>query len=187
MCQRDDRVDGWSMLHRTCAECVMMVAIGSKFKTCSQKPNHPGSAGSLKAAECGRMIPFCLHLLCKFGGSTRFGVSLIQAGVALERYMDLMRENPLIVPPDKHRFMLEALELHLRACAATGIKYSPKFHVVVHMTIRTLACFFVFLCCWPLDVFQTQAPSHSDVGAQLIGPPVTAVQAAMMVQGSKDT
>jgi hypothetical protein len=114
-------------------------------------------------------------------------VSLIQAGVTLERYMDLMRENPPIVPPDKHRFMLEALELHLRACAATGIKYSPKFHVVVHMTIRTLACFFVFLCCWPLDVFQTQAPSHSYVGAQLIGPPVTAVQAAMMVQGSKDT
>ena len=109
-----------------------------------QKPKHPGCAGSFKAAETGRLLPFCVHLLAKLGGSSTFGNPMMVAGRTLQTYMQTMKDSGVIVPKPQINAMLTALDLHLRACAAAGISYTPKHHVVCHMTLRRASFLFPF-------------------------------------------
>ena len=73
-----------------------------------------------------------------------FGTELLVAGRSLDEYMRIMRENPCIVGKTAAREMLAALDMHMRACRVAQISYTPKHHVVCHMTLRTAP--FHFLC-----------------------------------------
>eukprot|EP00959_Pyramimonas_sp_CCMP1952_P440705 9226634-Pyramimonas_sp.AAC.1 len=65
--------------------------------------NHPGDKMSLKAAESGRLVSFCVHLLEEYGGAATFGFAVMQAGTSLLRYMRVMKELDVIPTAAQYR------------------------------------------------------------------------------------
>jgi len=97
---------------------------------------HPGKVMSLKAAECGLMLPFSMHLVEKFGGSEVHGPYLYQAGDSLLQLLTLIRGNHLIVHDLERNLLIEHFDMHLRCCLACKISLTPKHHLTVHMICR---------------------------------------------------
>ena len=91
---------------------------------------------SLKAAECGLMLPFCIDILRKHGGPAVFGRGLLQAGVSLTQILNIIRHQRCVVTPVGKELLLDAAQTHLMACAVAGLTYTPKSHLMCHMLDR---------------------------------------------------
>eukprot|EP00959_Pyramimonas_sp_CCMP1952_P472633 9500350-Pyramimonas_sp.AAC.3 len=137
--------------------CVANGPHNDRIKSGSQKPHHPGSSMSLKAAEVGYMLPFALHTLDMYGGSAFFGPGLVHAGQSLQQVLHQMRQHHCVVPAQSRLAMLSAYATHLRCCSLVGIGFVPKHHLTGHMLLRR-------------DLKPT--PPHDDDNDDDLGPPL---------------
>eukprot|EP00959_Pyramimonas_sp_CCMP1952_P170293 3557945-Pyramimonas_sp.AAC.1 len=65
---------------------------------CHQERMHPGSKMSLKAAECGLLLPFAMQAVQQFGGTDLHGPYLYPAGESLMQLMTAIRKHRIVVP-----------------------------------------------------------------------------------------
>ena len=91
---------------------------------------------SLKAAECGLLLPFVMHITRKFGGVSVHGPFLIQAGQSLLSLLGTIRGHRCIVPVEVRQTLILQYDMHLRCCVACSIALAPKHHLTVHMLFR---------------------------------------------------
>eukprot|EP00959_Pyramimonas_sp_CCMP1952_P269096 5626108-Pyramimonas_sp.AAC.1 len=91
---------------------------------------------SLKAAESALMLEFVMDLLPTKGGIAVFGPHLLGAGAALQSFMQLMREYPVLVPPDVQHHMNHYMNIHVRCAKAALIALVPKHHQACHLADR---------------------------------------------------
>eukprot|EP00959_Pyramimonas_sp_CCMP1952_P000645 12455-Pyramimonas_sp.AAC.1 len=74
------------------------------------RPNHDGGHMSLKAAEAGMLVRFCVDLLMRNGGAARFGFPIIQAGQSLLRYMIVMKQIKVLPTEVQYTEMMQAAQ-----------------------------------------------------------------------------
>ena len=94
---------------------------------------------SLKAAECGLMLPFAMHCLTKFGGRGVFGPYLYQAGASLMSVLTIIRGHRVLVPEADRQLMITHMDMHIRCCIQCHIQLTPKHHLTVHMIFRRVS------------------------------------------------
>eukprot|EP00959_Pyramimonas_sp_CCMP1952_P214064 4479099-Pyramimonas_sp.AAC.1 len=92
---------------------------------------------SLKAAEVGYMLPFAIDTLTRYSTSVgALGGALLHGGVALERFLEIMRAHPTVIPYGPRIEMVQCISRHLRCCEITGINFTPKHHLICHLVLR---------------------------------------------------
>ena len=92
---------------------------------------------TLKAAECGPMLDWCLQLLQKHGGVASFGEEFIQAGLSLRAFVKGIGANTFLPTPEQMGHLRAQLQMHLKCCRKSGINLVPKHHLTIHMLERT--------------------------------------------------
>ena len=131
----------WATENKGTIQCDMKTItpkmLGDRKHFSVANPNHDGGHMSLKAAEAGMLVRFCVDLLMRNGGPARFGLAIIQAGQSLIRYMVVMKQIKVLPTDVQYTEMLQAAQVHLQSCRLCGIAYVPKHHMFAHMTVRT--------------------------------------------------
>eukprot|EP00959_Pyramimonas_sp_CCMP1952_P064495 1346727-Pyramimonas_sp.AAC.1 len=79
------------------------------------------------------MLPFALSELAKYGGERVFGSPFLHAGWSMQRLLELARSNPVVVPDNVRVELVTCAAVHLRCCALTGVTFTPKHHLIVHL------------------------------------------------------
>ena len=82
------------------------------------------------------MLPFCMHLVHKFGGHEVHGPYLYQAGESLVQLLSLIREIRVSVPEHEQNLLALHFDMHIRCCMGCEISLTPKHHLTVHMICR---------------------------------------------------
>eukprot|EP00959_Pyramimonas_sp_CCMP1952_P421113 8821663-Pyramimonas_sp.AAC.1 len=73
-------------------------------------PDHDGGHMSLKAAEAGMLVRFCVDWLMRNGGPARFGLPIIQAGQSPLRYMIVMKQIKVLPTDAQYTEMMQAAQ-----------------------------------------------------------------------------
>ena len=110
--------------------------IAMQSKSGSQKPDHPGAAMSIKAAEGALLLEFLIAELGKHGGPETFGQGLVAACLTLQAILDKRREVGGELHPGTREYLRQQMAIHMRACKAAGIAYVPKSHLAEHLIDR---------------------------------------------------
>ena len=89
-----------------------------------------------KAAELGPLLDWA-HWLCqRYPAHIEHCLELREAGVALMRYMELMRTSPLHPEPHVCQEFMTCCLRHLCMAEKAEISFVPKHHMFAHMTQR---------------------------------------------------
>lgn len=83
---------------------------------------HAGCLMKSKAAKIGTLVPFAVACL-QVHSSVQHGTELLRAGMAMCRYLDLVRETDAIPTNDQCTDMLAAVLEHLHYCETAGIHF----------------------------------------------------------------
>eukprot|EP00959_Pyramimonas_sp_CCMP1952_P078749 1646282-Pyramimonas_sp.AAC.1 len=129
--------DGSWVPHSQRIGFITLGSLGSR-KNVQDLAKHPGGPMSFKAAETGVLLEFALHELQATGGAQKYGSHMMQAGHTLCRYLQLVRDNPCIVSDAACKELMTCMCVHLRCCELVGISLTPKHHLCVHTTDRSL-------------------------------------------------
>ena len=61
---------------------------------------------------------------------------LIRSGAALERYLQILKEQPMVLPHSAWLELFECCQRHLLYAQRAGVPMTPKHHLFVHLTWR---------------------------------------------------
>jgi hypothetical protein len=92
---------------------------------------------SLKAGEVNTMLEFTIHALNKHGGGAKFGREFMNAGQSIRNFVRELKKGDVMPSPVQMENIIKFYDQHLRSCKASGISFSPKHHLAIHMVQRT--------------------------------------------------
>jgi hypothetical protein len=99
---------------------------------------HTGTIMKVKAAEIALLLPFALTVLQRHRHAMhmdRFG-ELYAAGVALADYCDTIRYAGMMPTLAERHSLMHDMTRHLLNAERALIKFTPKHHLVMHLTFR---------------------------------------------------
>ena len=101
------------------------------------------------------LLKFAIWELTNYGGASYFGAPLMGALISLENFMQLCRDNPVVMDERCRQHLLAEVDIHLRCCKAAKIHLVPKHHQVCHLADRM----HFFLSCVQKSYSATLSPS----------------------------
>eukprot|EP00969_Alexandrium_andersonii_P068988 3042937-Alexandrium_andersonii.AAC.1 len=99
---------------------------------------HPGCKLHLKAHEVGLLAAWGVHLLHTVGKTVPRAGLLRLAGESIVKWMQIVRDQPMVVPPDKCQELFDLMHCFLVQSEAAGVHEIPKGHFCIHLVDRTL-------------------------------------------------
>ena len=98
---------------------------------------HPGHLMKVKAAEVSVLLPFAVHaILVLHPGQLTNGNELAEAGKALCRYLDIVREAGANVTVEEHNQLMDCMVRRHVLAELAAVHPSPKYHLCIHLTAR---------------------------------------------------
>ena len=95
---------------------------------------HPGDALKLKAAEVGTLLPWVESVLHEHGTRLPDFEHLSNAGKSLASWLQITRENGLVLPALASQGLRDAAVRHLLSCARANIAMVPKHHFFAELS-----------------------------------------------------
>lgn len=99
---------------------------------------HPGTLLKTKAAETGLVMRWALDILRSSpeAQGVPFRGELLQAGAALERFMDLTTAGGRVLSTGERQALMDCAQAHLVYCERAQVHYVPKHHMFMHLAHR---------------------------------------------------
>ena len=90
----------------------------------------------LQAAETGYMLKYAIVVLDRHGHGVQFSDELRKSAVAMQEWLDLVREVDLVVPVAKQQVLFDNMVRHLLNSESAEVACVPKHHMYAHATHR---------------------------------------------------
>eukprot|EP00959_Pyramimonas_sp_CCMP1952_P457770 9475488-Pyramimonas_sp.AAC.1 len=98
---------------------------------------HPGQPPKTKAYETWILLQFAVDLLKKHNADIPFGTDLRVAGECMIEYMNILKDEGLVVAESKLQALFDLMVATLARCETAQVHFTPKFHFAVHAAQRT--------------------------------------------------
>jgi hypothetical protein len=96
---------------------------------------HPGCGMKTKAAESGDLMVWAIALLDRHGQLVAHRDSLRRSGLALQSWIETLRDQPLVVPSSVQQQLNDCMLQHITHATRSGVHFVPKyiFSAIAHI------------------------------------------------------